>query len=121
MSKFLTKMKKGIIKSKENFKHINKNGIIIKTLVLGLCLSTAAINAHAGIETGKLDSFTDVIDFLCSAVTKLGLGLGIWGGIDIALALKDGSAEGKDKGMKLLLSGLALICVGASASYFKGL
>lgn len=117
-------MKKVIEKVNNLIKEIDKKELLNRMIMLGLCTSIMALNAHAayaGLDTGKLSAFDDIIDFILSLVTKLGIGVGVWGGIDVALSFKSDSPEQKDKGMKLLLSGVALICVGASASYFKSL
>lgn len=115
-------MKKIINYVKRKVKSNNKFRFI-STLTCTAILAFNNVIAYAdgGIDTGKLESFNDLITFILSLVTKLGIGLAVWGGVEVALSLKNDSAEQKDKGFKLFLAGIALICVGASASYFTSL
>ncbi|OSA97310.1 UNVERIFIED_ORG: hypothetical protein B2H98_08170 [Clostridium botulinum] len=117
-------MKKVVSKVKQAIKEVDRKTLTNKLLMFGLCLCVIIFNshvAHAGINTSALNSFDEIIDFILALVKKLGIGLVVWGAIDVILAMRSDSPEQKDKGQKLFLAGVGLICVSASGSYFKGM
>lgn len=117
-------MKKFINYTKEKFKKIDKRKIKDKFMMCSILVCVLILNstyAYAGIDTSNLNKFDEIIGFLLALVTKLGMGCSVYGGIEIALSFKTDSPEQKDKGIKFLLAGVGLICVGASASYFTSL
>lgn len=118
-------MKRTINKVREIIKNTNKREIYKKIAVFSLCTGIMLLKSNvvfaAGIDTGKLSAFDDIIDFILSLATKLGAGLAVWGLIDIALSFKSDNPEQKEKGQKLLMSAIALLCVGTGGSYFKSL
>lgn len=67
-------------------------------------------------------SFDSMIDFITTWFTRIGLAVGLVGGIMFGLAIKDDNADGKQRGLMTLVAGLVVAAICAAArTMFPGL
>lgn len=78
--------------------------------------------AQTTTTTGADDSFNNMIDFITTWFTRIGLAVGLVGGIMFGFGIKDDNADTKQRGLMTLVAGLvvAAICAGAK-TLFPGL
>ena len=76
----------------------------------------------ATTASGADASFDNMIDFITTWFTRIGLAVGLVGGIMFGLAIKDDNADGKQRGLMTLVAGLVVAAICAAArTMFPGL
>ena len=109
-------MKKEMIVSKlENAKNSAKAKAIGMWCTLFIATSNIAMTYAVNSQTGKIDTF---IDFACNWLKKIGGVVALVGGVMFALGWQREDAEGKTRGLQVMMSGFMLAVLAGSKGIF---
>lgn len=75
----------------------------------------APAQSNTALSTDADDSFNKMIDFITTWFTRIGLAVGLVGGIMFAFGMKDDNADTKQRGLMTLVAGLAVAAICAAA------
>lgn len=89
-----------------------KSKIILTAIAINQAMLTTS---YAATDTSQIDAvFTWLLDW----TQKIGVGIIIWGGINIAMAYKQEDSHAMEKGLKMLVSGFMVAGIDVLVSQF---
>jgi hypothetical protein len=109
------KMKKLISKVREKgYEFWGRTALATGTLIT----AATPVLAATELKWSMPDQLKSVITFLGGALQFLGIGIILFGAIQIAFAFRSDDAEGKSKGLRAAVSGALVWAIGLAASAF---
>lgn len=84
-------------------------------IIITIMMAFIFINAAPAADTSKLDN---VIKWILAWVSRVGIVIAIFGGIQLALGFKNDDADAKIRGLKTLVSGFMVYGVSQTPSLF---
>lgn len=114
MKKLTTKSNKGMTKLLKGY---SKMKYKIEAIVTIMLLNVSPTLVYGKTNTAD-DKWNTVIDFILPWVQKLGGALVLVGAVEWGMGFKNDNADGKQQGIKAVISGCIVFAVGTSGRIF---